>query len=146
MLEAMKSTNSASLRSDAFRLVGILVALSAGANLLLLAAVVAPVIVVVFSGVDFSNYFLPLTQANAQVGHNTALGWGIALTLVLNFLIVAFVLGLAIRLVVRLKSTGSPSTELRLENFYNSLHQQQQAFGEDFEKTVSDNRWDLYAR
>jgi large conductance mechanosensitive channel len=60
-------------------------------------------------GLDFSNYFTPLS--NAVTANNLAdakkqgavLAWGNFLTLTLNFIIVAFVLFLVIRFMNRLK-------------------------------------------
>ena len=60
-------------------------------------------------GLDFSNYFTPLSKA--VTANNLAdakkqgavLAWGNFLTLTLNFLIVAFVLFIVIRLMNRLK-------------------------------------------
>jgi large-conductance mechanosensitive channel len=148
MLEALKSTNSASWRSDAFRLVGLSLALIAGANLLLLGAVVVPPIVAGISGgLDFSNYFLPLaTQANTQAQHHTLLSYGVFVTVTLNLLIVLFVLFVAVRLINKVKSAEFSSAEQSLGSFYSSLYEQQEDIGKDFEKALSEDRWDLYAR
>lgn len=156
MLEALKSTNTASWResaktgswrSDALRLVGFLLALSAVANLLLLGVVAVPPIVAAISGgLDFSNYFLPLTtQANAQAQHHAILSYVVFLSVSLYFLVVLFVLFVAVRLIAKLKADSS-SAEQRLANFYNSLYEQQEDMGKDFEKALSNDRWDLYAR
>jgi large conductance mechanosensitive channel len=74
----------------------------------LVADVIMPVIGAVTGGIDFSNYFLPLSGKVAAVSLDEArrqgavLAWGHFLTLVLNFIIIAFVLFLAIRAMARL--------------------------------------------
>jgi large conductance mechanosensitive channel len=64
---------------------------------------IMPVVGAITGGVDFSNYFLPLSskvtattlvEAKKQ---GAVLGWGNFLTVTLNFMIIAFVLFLAIR-------------------------------------------------
>ena len=65
--------------------------------------VVMPLIGAITGGIDFSNYFLPLSskvtagtlvEAKKQ---GAVLAWGNFLTIALNFMIIAFVLFLAIR-------------------------------------------------
>jgi large conductance mechanosensitive channel len=65
--------------------------------------IIMPVIGAVTGGIDFSNYFLPLSskvtagtlvEAKKQ---GAVLAWGNFLTVTLNFIIIAFVLFLAIR-------------------------------------------------
>jgi large conductance mechanosensitive channel len=65
--------------------------------------VVMPVIGAITGGIDFSNYFLPLSskvtagtlvEAKKQ---GAVLAWGSFLTIALNFVIIAFVIFLAIR-------------------------------------------------
>jgi large conductance mechanosensitive channel len=71
--------------------------------------IITPVIGAITGGLDFSNYFTPLS--NAVTANNLAdakkqgavLAWGNFLTLTLNFIIVAFVLFLVIRFMNRLK-------------------------------------------
>jgi large conductance mechanosensitive channel len=65
--------------------------------------VIMPVIGALTGGLDFSNYYLPLsskvtatTLAEAKK-EGAVLAWGNFLTLALNFVIIAFVLFLAIR-------------------------------------------------
>jgi len=71
--------------------------------------VIMPLIGAVTGGLDFSNYFLPLsakvTAANLLDAkkQGAVLAWGSFLTLVLNFLIVAFVLFVVIRLMNQMK-------------------------------------------
>ncbi len=65
--------------------------------------IIMPVVGAVAGGLDFSNYFLPLTskvtadnlvEAKKQ---GAVIGWGNFLTIIINFMIVAFILFLAIR-------------------------------------------------
>jgi large conductance mechanosensitive channel len=77
----------------------------------LVADVLTPVIGAVTGGLDFSNYFIPLsskvtadTLAEAKK-QGAVLAWGNFLTLIINFIIVAFVLFLVIRVMNRLIRT-----------------------------------------
>jgi large conductance mechanosensitive channel len=70
--------------------------------------IIMPVIGAVTGGLDFSNYFLPLsakvtatTLVDAKK-QGAVLAWGNFLTISLNFIIVAFVLFLVVRAVGRL--------------------------------------------
>ena len=70
--------------------------------------IIMPVIGAFTGGIDFSNYFLPLSAKVTAVSLDEAkkqgavLAWGHFLTLVLNFVIIAFMLFLAIRAMARL--------------------------------------------
>jgi large conductance mechanosensitive channel len=72
---------------------------------------IMPIIGAVTGGLDFSNYYTPLSS-KVQSGQSYAdakkqgavLGWGQFLTVALNFLIIAWVLFLAIKGINRLKS------------------------------------------
>ena len=85
-----------------------------------------PVIGAISGGLDFSNYYLPLS-AKVQSGLSYAdakkqgavLGWGQFLTVALNFLIIAWVLFLAIRGINKLKkeepaAAAGPTAEEKL--------------------------------
>ena len=70
--------------------------------------VIMPLVGAVTGGLDFSNYFIPLSskvtaatlvEAKKQ---GAVLAWGNFLTIVINFIIIAFVLFLAIRAIGRL--------------------------------------------
>jgi large conductance mechanosensitive channel len=84
--------------------VGVIIGAAFGAIVnSLVADVIMPVIGAVSGGLDFSNYFLPLSpkvtaatlvEAKKQ---GAVLAWGNFLTITLNFIIIAFVLFLAIR-------------------------------------------------
>jgi len=73
--------------------------------------IITPVISAVSGGLDFSNYFLPLSSkvtADTLVEakkQGAVLAWGNFLTLTINFLIVAWILFLLIRAVNRLLHT-----------------------------------------
>src|SRR5260370_3835002 len=73
--------------------------------------VLMPIVGAVTGGLDFSNYFIPLSSrvtADSLVEakkQGAVLAWGNFLTLVINFVIVAFVLFLFIRLGNRLVHT-----------------------------------------
>jgi large conductance mechanosensitive channel len=70
--------------------------------------IIMPVIGAISGGLDFSNYFLPLsskvtagTLSDAKK-EGAVLAWGNFLTITLNFIIIAFVLFLAIRALTKL--------------------------------------------
>src|SRR6266849_1787833 len=71
--------------------------------------IIMPMVGAITGGLDFSNYFTPLSKsvtagnlADAKK-QGAVLAWGNFLTLTLNFIIVAFVLFLVIRFMNRLK-------------------------------------------
>jgi large conductance mechanosensitive channel len=72
--------------------------------------VIMPIIGAITGGLDFSNYFTGLSKAVTATNladakkQGAVLAWGSFLTLTLNFLIIAFVLFLVIRLMNRLKA------------------------------------------
>jgi large conductance mechanosensitive channel len=75
---------------------------------------IMPVVGAVTGGLDFSNYYLPLsakvtatTLAEAKK-QGAVLAWGNFFTLVINFLIIAWVLFLCIKAISRLKSEEPP--------------------------------------
>jgi large conductance mechanosensitive channel len=76
--------------------------------------VIMPMIGAVTGGLDFSNYFLPLSAkvtANSLVEakkQGAVLAWGSFLTITLNFLIVAWVLFMCIKGINRLKTPEAP--------------------------------------
>ena len=88
--------------------------------------IIMPIIGSITGGLDFSNYFLPLsskvtaaTLADAKK-QGAVLAWGSFLTLVINFLIIAWVLFLWIKGISRLKTQAPaeapavPSKEVQL--------------------------------
>src|SRR3981081_3576728 len=77
--------------------------------------IIMPVIGAVTGGLDFSNYFTPLSKtvtagnlADAKK-QGAVLAWGNFLTLTLNFTIIAFVLFAIIRAMNRLKRKDAPA-------------------------------------
>jgi len=71
--------------------------------------IIMPMVGAITGGLDFSNYFTPLSKA-VTAGNladakkqGAVLAWGNFLTLTLNFMIVAFVLFVVIRFMNRLK-------------------------------------------
>src|SRR5665647_381226 len=89
--------------------IGVIIGAAFGAIIQsLVGDIIMPVIGAVSGGLDFSNYFLPLshqvtvgTLAEAKK-QGAVLAWGSFLTIVINFIIIAFVLFLAIRAISRL--------------------------------------------
>src|SRR6266568_5204193 len=90
--------------------VGIIIGAAFGAIVSsLVGDVIMPIIGAITGGLDFSNYFTPLSKA-VTAGNladakkqGAVLAWGNFLTLALNFLIIAFVLFVVIRLINKLK-------------------------------------------
>ena len=97
--------------------VGVIIGAAFGAIVAsLVGDVIMPIIGAVSGGLDFSNYYLPLS-AKVQAGLSYAdakkqgavLGWGQFLAVAINFLIIACVLFLAIRGINKLKKEESPA-------------------------------------
>ena len=71
--------------------------------------IIMPIIGAITGGLDFSNYFTGLSKAVTATNlvdakkQGAVLAWGSFLTVTLNFLIVAFVLFVVIRLINQLK-------------------------------------------
>ena len=90
--------------------VGVIIGVAFGAIVnSLVGDVIMPIIGSVTGGLDFSNYFMPLSKsvtasnlADAKK-QGAVLAWGNFLTLTLNFIIVAFVLFIVIRFMNQLK-------------------------------------------
>ena len=90
--------------------VGVIIGVAFGSIVTsLVGDIIMPVIGAITGGLDFSNYFTGLSKA--VTANNLAdakkqgavLAWGNFLTLTLNFIIIAFVLFIVIRLINRLK-------------------------------------------
>jgi large conductance mechanosensitive channel len=90
--------------------VGVIIGAAFGAIVTsLVGDVIMPIIGAITGGLDFSNYFTPLSKA--VTANNLAdakkqgavLAWGSFLTLTLNFLTIAFVLFVVIRAMNKLK-------------------------------------------
>jgi large conductance mechanosensitive channel len=90
--------------------VGVIIGAAFGAIVAsLVGDVIMPIVGAVTGGLDFSNYFMPLSKsvtasnlADAKK-QGAVLAWGNFLTLTLNFIIIAFVLFVVIRFMNRLK-------------------------------------------
>jgi large conductance mechanosensitive channel len=95
--------------------VGVIIGAAFGAIVnSLVGDVIMPVIGAVTGGLDFSNYFIPLSpkvtattlvEAKKQ---GAVLAWGSFLTIAINFLIIAVVLFLCIKGINRLKAEPPP--------------------------------------
>ena len=99
--------------------VGVIIGAAFGAIITsLVNDVVMPIIGAITGGLDFSNYYLPLSS-KVQSGLSYAdakkqgavLGWGQFLTVALNFLIIAWALFLAISALNKLKKEEAPEPE-----------------------------------
>jgi large conductance mechanosensitive channel len=102
--------------------VGVIIGAAFGAIVSsLVGDIIMPVLGAITGGLDFSNYFLPLsskvtarTLAEAKK-EGAVLAWGNFLTIVLNFLIISWVLFLAIRGLSRLQKQAAEATKLSPE-------------------------------
>src|SRR6201993_3971858 len=109
--------------------VGVIIGAAFGAIVTsLVGDVIMPMIGAVTGGLDFSNYFTPLSKAVTATNladakkQGAVLAWGSFLTLTINFVIVAFVLFLVIRAINTLKrkeeaaptAPPKPSAEVEL--------------------------------
>lgn len=94
--------------------------------------VIMPIIGAATGGIDFSNYFLPLSakvtattlvEAKKQ---GAVLGWGNFLTVTLNFIIIAFVLFLVIRGINKLsrKEEEKPTPPSKTEQLLTEIRDQ----------------------
>jgi large conductance mechanosensitive channel len=98
--------------------VGVIIGAAFGAIVSsLVGDLIMPVIGAITGGIDFSNYFLPLsskvtttTLAEAQK-QGAVLAWGHFLTVTLNFIIIAWVLFLVIRAMTRLMAKEEKKEE-----------------------------------
>ena len=91
--------------------VGVIIGAAFGAIVnSMVADVIMPIIGAITGGLDFSNYFTGLSKTVTATNladakkQGAVLAWGSFLTLTLNFIIIAFVLFLVIRLMNRLKA------------------------------------------
>ena len=97
----------------------------------LVADIITPIIGAVSGGLDFSNYFTPLSSkvtADTLVEakkQGAVLAWGSFLTLCINFLIIAFILFLAVRainkLVRRAKEEEKPAELSKTESLLTEI-------------------------
>jgi large conductance mechanosensitive channel len=95
--------------------VGVIIGAAFGAIVSsLVSDIIMPLIGAATGGLDFSNYFIPLSSKVTATSlaeakkQGAVFAWGSFLTLVINFLIIAFVLFLAIKGINRLKAQEAP--------------------------------------
>jgi large conductance mechanosensitive channel len=95
--------------------VGVIIGAAFGAIVnSLVSDIIMPLIGAASGGLDFSNYFLPLSSKVTATSlaeakkQGAVFAWGNFLTLVINFLIIALVLFLAIKGINRLKAPEAP--------------------------------------
>jgi large conductance mechanosensitive channel len=105
MLEEFKKF---AMRGNAVDLaIGVVIGAAFGAIVnSLVADIIMPIIGAVTGGLDFSNYFLPLSSkvtatalADAKK-QGAVLAWGNFLTILINFIIIAFALFLMVKLII----------------------------------------------
>jgi large conductance mechanosensitive channel len=96
--------------------VGVIIGIAFGAIVnSLVGDIIMPIIGSITGGLDFSNYFTGLSKAVNATNladakkQGAVLAWGNFLTLTINFLIVAFVLFIVIRLMNKLKRKEDPA-------------------------------------
>jgi len=107
--------------------VGVIIGAAFGAIITsLVSDIIMPIVGSVTGGLDFSNYYTPLSakvDANAPYAdakkQGAALGWGQFLTAAINFLIIAWVLFIAIKGINKLKreepaAPAEPTAEVKL--------------------------------
>ena len=108
--------------------VGVIIGAAFGAIVTsMVADIIMPIIGALTGGLDFSNYFAPLTKAVTATNladakkQGAVLAYGNFLTLTLNFIIIAFVLFMIIRAMNKLKrkdeaspAPAAPSSEVVL--------------------------------
>lgn len=97
--------------------VGVIIGAAFGAIVTsLVGDIIMPIIGAVTGGLDFSNYFIPLSKAVTATNladakkQGAVLAYGSFLTLTINFIIVAFVLFLVIRAMNTLKRKEEASS------------------------------------
>jgi large conductance mechanosensitive channel len=106
------------LRGNAVDLaIGVIIGAAFGAIVnSLVVDIISPIIGAVTGGFDFSNYFLPLSSkvtADSLVEakrQGAVLAWGSFLTIAINFIIIAWVLFLVIKLMNQIMQSEAPKT------------------------------------
>ncbi len=96
--------------------VGVIIGAAFGAIVnSLVADIIMPLIGAATGGLDFSNYFLPLSSKVTAVSladakkQGAVFAWGSFLTIVINFAIIAWVLFLCIKGINKLKAPEAPA-------------------------------------
>ena len=134
----LKEFKEFAIKGNAFDLaVGVIIGAAFGAIVTsVVGDIIMPVIGAVSGGLDFSNYFIPLsksvtatTLAEAKK-QGAVLAWGNFITVVINFLIIAWVLFMVVRALNRLmakeaekpaKPSEAPRSELLLQEIRDIL-------------------------
>ena len=110
--------------------VGVIIGAAFGAIVnSLVGDIIMPVIGAISGGIDFSNYFVPLSskvtattliEAKKQ---GAVLAWGNFLTITLNFIIIAFVLFMVIRAMTQLirQEAAKPAPPSKLEELITEI-------------------------
>jgi large conductance mechanosensitive channel len=106
------------LRGNAVDLaIGVIIGAAFGAIVnSLVGDIMSPIIGAVTGGFDFSNHFLPLSSkvtADSLVEakkQGAVLAWGSFLTIVINFIIIAWVLFLVVKLMNQMMQSEAPKT------------------------------------
>jgi len=110
--------------------IGVIIGAAFGAIInSMVADIIMPVVGAVTGGVDFSNYFLPLSSKVTAASLDEAkkqgavLAWGHFITLVINFVIIAWILFLLIRGMNRLfrKEEAKPAGPTRSEELLTEI-------------------------
>lgn len=111
--------------------VGVIIGAAFGAIVTsLVGDIIMPIIGAITGGLDFSNYFTPLSKAVTASNladakkQGAVLAWGNFLTLTLNFIIIAFVLFMVIRSMNQLKrkdETAPPPKPTRQEELLTEI-------------------------
>src|SRR5580693_6631963 len=111
--------------------VGVIIGVAFGAIVTsLVGDIIMPIIGSITGGLDFSNYFTPLSKAVTASNladakkQGAVLAWGNFLTLTINFIIIAFVLFIVIRFINQLKrrdETAPPPKPTREEELLTEI-------------------------
>ena len=98
--------------------IGVVIGVAFGAVVSsLVGDIIMPVVGAITGGLDFSNYFLPLSSKVSAVTlaeakkQGAVLAWGHFLTVTLNFILIAFALFLVIRAMTRLMAQEEKKVE-----------------------------------
>src|SRR6202165_2725978 len=132
-LQVLKEFRDFAMKGNVVDLaVGVIIGVAFGSIVTsLVGDIIMPVIGAITGGLDFSNYFTGLSKA--VTANNLAdakkqgavLAWGNFLTLTLNFIIIAFVLFVVIRLINQLKrrdeAAPAPSKPTRQEELLTEI-------------------------
>ncbi len=79
--------------------------------------IIMPIVGAIFGGLDFSNYFLPLsdtvtaTSLEAAKEQGAVLAYGSFITVIINFIIIAFIIFMLVRYVNRVKASMEEAEE-----------------------------------